>query len=84
MKLIGNLCTTADYITEDIRCSHLECGDAVIITNAGAYAVTILPAQFFSLDKSKEFFLTVRGSLFGTIMCCLFLVYTPKHLFSQR
>ncbi|QUC02423.1 hypothetical protein [Atopobium sp. oral taxon 416] len=51
MKLIGNLCTTVDYITEDIRCPHLECGDAVICTNAGAYAVTILPTQFFSLDS---------------------------------
>lgn len=63
VTLAGNLCTNTDVIAEDISLPHLECGDAVIVTNAGSYAAVLSPMQFSSQDKPKEFFLKQTGEI---------------------
>lgn len=59
VDLVGNLCTAADVIAEDIWMPVLECGDAVMITNAGAYAAALSPMQFSSQGRIREFFVSV-------------------------
>lgn len=63
VTLVGNLCTNTDVIAEDIRLPHLECGDAVIITNAGSYAAVLSPMQFSAQEKPKELFLLQSGEI---------------------
>lgn len=63
VTLVGNLCTGTDVIAEDLRLARLECGDAVIITHAGAYAAALSPVQFSAQDKPKELFLTLSGEV---------------------
>ena len=64
MTLVGNLCTAADVIAEDIILPHLESGDCVVITNAGSYAAALTPMQFSSQEMPVEFFLAKDGELF--------------------
>lgn len=61
VTLVGNLCTSSDVVAEDIEMPHLEPGDTVIITNAGAYGAVLSPMQFSSQDKPEEFFVSVEG-----------------------
>lgn len=61
VRLVGNLCTAADVIAEDIMMPPLECGDTVVITNAGAYAAVLSPMQFSGQSKPAELFLDVSG-----------------------
>ena len=61
VTLAGNLCTGTDVIAEDILLPRLECGDAVIITNAGSYAAVLSPIQFSSQEKPVELFLRQSG-----------------------
>lgn len=63
VTLVGNLCTNTDMIAEDVRLPHLECGDAVIITNAGSYAAVLSPMQFSTQEKPKELFLKQSGEV---------------------
>ena len=63
VSLVGNLCTGADVIAEDIRLPHMECGDAVIVTNAGSYAAVLSPMQFSSQEKPGELFLQRSGAI---------------------
>lgn len=58
VTLVGNLCTAADVIAEDIMLPHLECGDCIVITNAGGYAAVLSPMQFATQEKPAEIFLT--------------------------
>lgn len=51
VTLVGNLCTAADVIAEDICMPRLECGDNVVITNAGAYAAALSPMQFSAQEN---------------------------------
>jgi len=66
VTLAGNLCTAADVMAEDIRLPHLDCGDLVIITNAGSYAAVLSPFQFSSHERSEEIFLTKEGKCEST------------------
>ena len=59
VTLVGNLCTAADVIAEDLWMPVLEEGDLVAITNAGAYAASITPMQFSSQEKPVEIFLPI-------------------------
>ena len=61
VTLVGNLCTAADVIAENVMLPHLECGDSIVITNAGAYAAALSPVQFSSQEPPAELFLTVDG-----------------------
>lgn len=61
VTLVGNLCTAADVVAKDVLMPHLECGDAVILTNAGSYAAVLSPMQFSSQEPPKELFLTKDG-----------------------
>lgn len=58
VTLVGNLCTAADIIAEDLELPRLDRGDLVILPNAGAYAAVITPMQFASLEPPAERFLT--------------------------
>ncbi len=59
VTLVGNLCTAADVIAEDVWMPVLEEGDLVVITNAGAYAASISPMQFSSQEGPVEIFLPI-------------------------
>lgn len=63
VTLVGNLCTGADVIAEDIRLPRLEIGDAVLLTNAGGYAAVLSPMQFSSQEQPRELFLTLSGEV---------------------
>lgn len=63
VTLVGNLCTATDSIVEDINLPRLECGDVIIITNAGSYAAVLSPMQFSSQEKPVELFITKNGEV---------------------
>lgn len=63
VTLVGNLCTAADIIAENLQMPHLKPGDMVIISNAGAYAAVLSPMQFSTQEKPKEYFLRVDDSV---------------------
>lgn len=65
VSLVGNLCTSADVIGEDILMPHLEQGDIVFITNAGSYGAVLSPYQFSSQERPAELFLTRSGEVIG-------------------
>jgi diaminopimelate decarboxylase len=54
VTLVGNLCTAADVVAEDLELPRLEIGDAVGITNAGAYGRVLSPDQFASVADLHE------------------------------
>ena len=63
VTLVGNLCTGTDVIAEELRMPHLECGDLIVMDNAGSYASVLSPMQFASQDKPAELFLTPDGEV---------------------
>ena len=63
VTLVGCLCTGTDIIAQDIAMPHLEPGDGIVITNAGAYAAVMTPMQFASLEKPAELFLKEDGTV---------------------
>ena len=63
VTLVGNLCTATDVVAENILLPRLECGDLVVITNAGAYAAVLSPMQFASQERPAELFLTAAGEV---------------------
>ena len=63
VTLMGNLCTAADMIADNIELPCLEEGDCLIITNAGSYAAVLSPMQFSSQERPQEFFLTMDGMI---------------------
>lgn len=63
VTLAGNLCTGTDLIAEDIPMPHLDCGDLIVIDNAGSYASVLSPMQFASQDKPAELFLAPDGAV---------------------
>ncbi|MDC7289089.1 alanine racemase [Blautia schinkii] len=60
VDLVGNLCTATDVIAEDITMPYLECGDILIITNAGAYAAVLSPMQFSTQPQPVELFVNLK------------------------
>ncbi|SRR6056297_1366941 len=66
VTLVGNLCTSADVIAKDILMPKLECGDVVVITNAGSYAAVLSPMQFSSQTPPAELFLDTAGNVTNT------------------
>lgn len=60
VTLVGNLCTGADVIAENIWLPHLDTGDVIIITNAGAYAAAISPMQFSTMERPPELFVAIN------------------------
>lgn len=63
VTLVGNLCTATDVVAEDIMLPHLECGDCIVITNAGSYAAVLSPMQFAMQEKPRELFLTTDDKI---------------------
>ena len=63
VTIFGNLCTGNDMVATDIELPRLDCGDVVVINNAGSYAAVISPMQFSSQEKPKELFLTEKGEV---------------------
>ena len=63
VTLVGNLCTTTDVIAEDIVLPSMDCGDVIVINNAGSYAAVLSPMQFSSQEKPVEVFLSVDDSV---------------------
>ena len=63
VTLVGNLCTASDVIAENVVLPRLECGDCIVITNAGSYAAVLSPMQFSSQERPAEIFLTQDGEL---------------------
>ncbi len=63
VSLVGNLCTAIDVIATDIDIPRLDIGDIIIINNAGAYARSVTPMQFASLEKPKELFVDKNGTV---------------------
>lgn len=66
VTLVGNLCTVADIIAADVLLPRLECGDVIIITNAGSYAAVLSPMQFSLQEPPKELFVGVDGRVMTT------------------
>ncbi len=54
VDLVGNLCTAADVIAEDILLPRLQPGDLVVVNHAGSYAATLSPFAFASLGRPAE------------------------------
>ena len=63
VTLVGNLCTATDVIAEDIVLPSMDCGDIIVINNAGSYAAVLSPMQFSSQEKPVEVFLSVDDSV---------------------
>lgn len=63
VTLTGNLCTGTDVIAKDIVLPKLECGDVIVISNAGSYAAVLSPMQFASLKKPAEIFVSSDGQI---------------------
>lgn len=63
IDLVGNLCTATDVIAKDIVMPRLECGDILVITNAGAYAAVLSPMQFSTQPQPAELFLNFKGEI---------------------
>ena len=63
VSLVGNLCTPADIIEDDIMMPYLEKGDLVAVSNAGSYAAVLSPMQFSSQTKPSQLFLTKDGNI---------------------
>ncbi len=63
VTLVGNLCTAADVIAEDIELPRLDADDVLVITNAGAYAAVVTPMQFSLHTKPAELFLRTDGTI---------------------
>ncbi len=61
VTLVGNLCTAADVIAEDVVLPRLDCGDLVVLTHAGSYAAALTPMQFSAQERPAELFLTETG-----------------------
>jgi len=66
VTLVGNLCTSADVIAKDILMPKLECGDVIVITNAGSYAAVLSPMQFSSQTPPAQLFLDTYGNVTNT------------------
>lgn len=66
VTLVGNLCTAADIMAADLKLPKLNCGDIVVITNAGSYAAVLSPMQFSSQDAPVELFLRQDGEIINT------------------
>ena len=41
----------------------MDCGDVIVINNAGSYAAVLSPMQFSSQEKPVEVFLSVDDSV---------------------
>ena len=67
VDLVGDLCTAADVIAEDIMMPRLERGDIVIISNAGAYAAALSPMQFSSQERPAEIFVDTVGRIYSGV-----------------
>lgn len=63
VTLVGNLCTAADVMAEDILLPRLEPGDLIAVTNAGSYGTALSPMQFSMQDAPDELFLTCAGEV---------------------
>lgn len=63
VTIYGNLCTGNDLVATDVELPRLDCGDIIVINNAGSYAAVISPMQFSSQEKPKELFLTTEGDV---------------------
>ena len=63
VTLVGNLCTATDVIAEDIVLPSMNCGDVIVINNAGSYAAVLSPMQFSSQEKPVEAFLSIDDSV---------------------
>lgn len=63
VTLVGNLCTSADIIADDIDLPTINIGDVLVVTNAGSYAAVLSPRQFASMIVPQEFFLTKSGEI---------------------
>ncbi len=63
VTLMGNLCTSADVIAEDIELPVLEAGDLLLLSHAGSYGAVLSPMQFSFQQKPAEIFLTAEGTI---------------------
>ncbi|MDO4815003.1 MAG: diaminopimelate decarboxylase [Bacillota bacterium] len=61
VTVTGNLCTATDVVLKDTLMPKMDCGDVMVITNAGAYAAVLSPMKFAQLNPPKEIFRTVKG-----------------------
>ena len=61
VTLVGNLCTSADVIAEDILLPTMVRGDLMIVKNAGSYAAVLSPMQFSSQEQPAEFFIRKKS-----------------------
>ncbi len=71
VTLVGNLCTAADVIGEDLPMPRLELGDPVVLTHAGSYAAVLSPMQFSSQNRPVERFLPAQGQTSPGESCTL-------------
>lgn len=63
VTVTGNLCTGTDIVAADLVLPRLECGDAVLFRNAGAYSAVLSPMQFASLTPPEQLFRTLDGEI---------------------
>jgi diaminopimelate decarboxylase len=63
VNLVGNLCTSADLIGQDVAAPKLNEGDLVVIPNSGAYTQTTGMWGFNSQRPFTEMLLEAGGVL---------------------
>ncbi len=63
VNLVGNLCTSADVVAENVSLPVLNIGDVVTISNAGSYASVLSPFQFTMGKAPVQVFFTVEGEI---------------------
>jgi diaminopimelate decarboxylase len=63
MDLVGNLCTSADRLGQDVKAPPLMEGDLVLIPNSGAYTLTTGMWGFNSQAPFSEMMLDPDGTL---------------------
>jgi diaminopimelate decarboxylase len=63
IDIVGNLCTSADCLGQNVEAPRLEEGDLVVIPNAGAYCQTTALWGFNSQPRFEEAMLMENGTL---------------------
>ncbi len=63
VDIVGNLCTSADCLGQNVEAPRLEEGDLIVIPNAGAYCQTTALWGFNSQPRFEEAMLMADGTL---------------------
>lgn len=63
VDVVGNLCTAADIIAENILLPTVEIGDFIVVNKAGSYSYSLSPLMFSSHPLPKQFLMAENGEI---------------------